>query len=266
MRAVLTRLRIAGFKSFAEPTTIEVLPGLTGIVGPNGCGKSNVVEALRWAMGETNARAMRGGEMDDVIFAGTATRAGRNQAEVTLLLEEAGGLAPPPHQQSSDLEITRRIVRGEGTGFRINGREVRGRDVQTLFADIGSGARASAMVSQGRVAALIAAKPEERRQVLEEAAGIAGLRARRHEAELKLRQAEANLTRADDLKGQLDVQRQSLQRQARQAARYRNLSGMTRQAEAEYFALLTARAGQHLTAARAGFDAARAATRAAEQA
>nr|WP_232477111.1 AAA family ATPase [Roseomonas sp. KE0001] len=266
LRAVLTRLRIAGFKSFAEPTTIEVLPGLTGIVGPNGCGKSNVVEALRWAMGETNARAMRGGEMDDVIFAGTATRAGRNQAEVTLLLEEAGGLAPPPHQQSSDLEITRRIVRGEGTGFRINGREVRGRDVQTLFADIGSGARASAMVSQGRVAALIAAKPEERRQVLEEAAGIAGLRARRHEAELKLRQAEANLTRADDLKGQLDVQRQSLQRQARQAARYRNLSGMTRQAEAEYFALLTARAGQHLTAARAGFDAARAATRAAEQA
>lgn len=266
LRAVLVRLRIAGFKSFAEPTTLEVLPGLTGIVGPNGCGKSNVVEALRWAMGETNARAMRGGEMDDVIFAGTAHRPGRNQAEVTLLLEEAFGLAPPPNQSAAELEITRRIVRGEGTGFRINGREARGRDVQTLFADIGSGARSSAMVSQGKVAALIAAKPEERRQVLEEAAGIAGLRARKHEAELKLRQAEANLTRAEDLKGQLDVQRQSLQRQARQAARYRNLSGLTRQAESEFFSLLVARAERDLVAAREGFAAARAATQAAEQA
>ncbi|MCQ4158469.1 AAA family ATPase, partial [Roseomonas sp. GC11] len=264
MRAVLVRLRIAGFKSFAEPTTLEVRPGLTGIVGPNGCGKSNVVEALRWAMGETNARAMRGGEMDDVIFAGTTTRPGRNQAEVTLLLEEAAGLAPPPNQEAAELEITRRIVRGEGTGFRINGREARGRDVQTLFADIGSGARSSAMVSQGRVAALIAAKPEERRQVLEEAAGIAGLRARKHEAELKLRQAEANLTRADDLKGQLETQRQSLQRQARQAARYRNLSGLTRQAEADYFSLLAARAERDLIAAREGFAAARARTGAAE--
>ncbi|PHK93592.1 chromosome segregation protein SMC [Pseudoroseomonas rhizosphaerae] len=265
MRARLTRLRIAGFKSFAEPTTVEVLPGLTGIVGPNGCGKSNVVEALRWAMGETNARAMRGGEMDDVIFAGTATRAGRNQAEVTLLLEEAAGLAPPPNQSAAELEITRRIVRGEGTGFRLNGREVRGRDVQTLFADIGSGARSSAMVSQGKVAALIAARPEERRQVLEEAAGIAGLRARKHEAELKLRQAEANLTRADDLKGQLEVQRQSLQRQARQAARYRNLSGMTREAEAEYFSLLVARTAQGLESTRDAHAAARAVTRRAER-
>ncbi|WP_160000479.1 AAA family ATPase [Roseomonas sp. 18066] len=266
MRAVLTRLRIAGFKSFAEPTTLEVMPGLTGIVGPNGCGKSNVVEALRWAMGETNARAMRGGEMDDVIFAGTATRSGRNQAEVTLLLEDASGLAPPPNAAAAELEITRRIVRGEGTGFRINGREARGRDVQTLFADIGSGARSSAMVSQGRVATLIAAKPEERRQVLEEAAGIAGLRARKHEAELKLRQAETNLTRADDLKGQLDVQRQSLQRQARQAARYRNLSGLTRAAESEFFSLLVARAEAGLIAARDGFAAAQAATRAGETA
>jgi len=266
LRAVLSRLRIAGFKSFAEPTTLDVLPGLTGIVGPNGCGKSNVVEALRWAMGETNARAMRGGEMDDVIFAGTASRPGRNQAEVTLLLEEASGLAPPPHQEAAELEITRRIVRGEGTGFRINGREVRGRDVQTLFADIGSGARSSAMVSQGKVAALIAAKPEERRQVLEEAAGIAGLRARKHEAELKLRQAEQNLTRADDLKGQLEVQRQSLQRQARQAARYRNLSGLTRQAEAEYFALLVARAEKALAGSRNAYAAARATTVRAEQA
>ncbi len=230
---MLSRLRIAGFKSFAEATTVEILPGLTGIVGPNGCGKSNVVEALRWAMGETSARSLRGGEMDDVIFAGTATRPGRNLAEVTLTLEEAAGLAPPPHHEAAELEIIRRITRGEGTLFRVNGRELRARDVQTLFMDIGSGARASGMVSQGRVATMIGARPEERRQVLEEAAGIAGLRARRHEAELKLRQAEANLTRAEDLLGQLDAQRQSLAKQARQASRYRNLSGLVRQAEAE---------------------------------
>jgi chromosome segregation protein len=199
LRATLARLRIAGFKSFADATVVEVLPGLTGIVGPNGCGKSNVVEALRWAMGETSARSMRGGEMDDVIFAGTSLRPGRNLAEVSLFLEDAEGLAPPPHADAPELEIVRRIARGEGSAFRVNGREVRARDVQTMFADLGSGARASAMVSQGKVAAMIGAKPEERRQVLEEAAGISGLRARRHEAELKLRQAEANLTRAEDL-------------------------------------------------------------------
>ncbi|WP_158295610.1 AAA family ATPase, partial [Crenalkalicoccus roseus] len=260
----MTRLRIAGFKSFAEPATVEVLPGLTGIVGPNGCGKSNVVEALRWAMGETSAKSMRGGEMEDVIFAGTATRPGRNLAEVTLLLEEAAGLAPPPHHEAAELEISRRIARGEGSTFRINGREARARDVQTMFADIGSGARASGMVSQGRVAAIIGARPEERRAVLEEAAGIAGLRARRHEAELKLRQAEANLTRAEDLLGQLDAQRQGLARQARQANRYRNLSGLVREAEAEWLALLRARARAALAAAQAEFDAALAATRAAE--
>ncbi|TDH59328.1 chromosome segregation protein SMC, partial [Dankookia rubra] len=264
MRATLARLRIAGFKSFAETTVVEVLPGLTGIVGPNGCGKSNVVEALRWAMGETSARSMRGGEMEDVIFAGTATRPGRNLAEVTLYLEEAAGLAPPPHAEAEDLEISRKIARGEGSSFRVNGREVRARDVQTMFADIGSGARASAMVSQGKVAAMIGAKPEERRQVLEEAAGISGLRARRHEAELKLRQAESNLTRAEDLLGQLDVQRGSLQRQARQANRYRNLSGLVRAAEAEWLSLLRARAGAALTVARAAFDAAAATTRRAE--
>ncbi|MBR0660392.1 AAA family ATPase, partial [Neoroseomonas oryzicola] len=248
VRATLARIRIAGFKSFAEATTVEVLPGLTGVVGPNGCGKSNVVEALRWAMGETSAKAMRGGEMDDVIFAGTATRPGRNVAEVTLSLEEAEGLAPPPNQDQPELEIIRRITRGEGSAFRVNGKEVRARDVQTMFADIGSGARASAMVSQGRVSTLIQAKPEDRRQVLEEAAGIAGLRARRHEAELKLRQAETNLSRAEDLLGQLDSQRQGLQRQARQANRYRNLSGLVRQAEGEWLAILAARAdaaGRH---------------------
>ncbi|WP_305879990.1 AAA family ATPase, partial [Siccirubricoccus soli] len=263
-RATLARLRIAGFKSFAEATNVEVLPGLTGIVGPNGCGKSNVVEALRWAMGETSARSMRGGEMEDVIFAGTATRPGRNLAEVTLYLEDAAGLAPPPHAEAPELEISRKIARGEGSAFRVNGREVRARDVQTMFADIGSGARASAMVSQGRVAAMIGAKPEERRQVLEEAAGISGLRARRHEAELKLRQAETNLTRSEDLLGQLEAQRQGLQRQARQANRYRNLSGLVRGAEAEWLALLNAKATAALAHATAGLEAARAATQAAE--
>ncbi|WP_230167159.1 AAA family ATPase [Roseomonas sp. CECT 9278] len=264
VRATLARIRIAGFKSFAEPTVVEVRPGLTGIVGPNGCGKSNVVEALRWAMGETSARAMRGGEMDDVIFAGTATRAGRNLAEVMLSLEDAEGLAPPPNHEQPELEIIRRINRGEGSNFRVNGKEVRARDVQTMFADIGSGARASAMVSQGRVSTLIQAKPEDRRQVLEEAAGIAGLRARKHEAELKLRQAETNLGRAEDLLGQLDTQRQGLQRQARQANRYRNLSGLVRQAEGEWLAILAARADAASRLAGDQLAAARAAVRAAE--
>uniref|UniRef100_UPI0022EB2427 AAA family ATPase n=1 Tax=Falsiroseomonas oryzae TaxID=2766473 RepID=UPI0022EB2427 len=258
--ARLTRLRIAGFKSFAEPTLVEVMPGLTGIVGPNGCGKSNIVEALRWAMGETNARTMRGGEMDDVIFAGTATRPSRNFAEVMLTLEEAAGLAPPPNAEAPELEIVRKIERGSGSAFRVNGKELRARDVQTMFADIGSGARSSAMVSQGRVAALIQAKPEDRRAVLEEAAGIAGLRARRHEAELKLRQAETNLGRAEDLLNEMEGARQGLQRQARQAARYRNLSGLVRGAEVEWLAILRARAQATLAEAKAAFERARKAT------
>ena len=264
--ATLSRIRIAGFKSFSEATNVEVLPGLTGIVGPNGCGKSNVVEALRWAMGESSARSLRGGEMDDIIFAGTAARPGRNMAEVTLTLEDAAGLAPPPNDSVAELEITRRISRGEGSAFKVNGRELRARDVQTLFADIGSGARSSAMVSQGRVSALIQARPEDRRQVLEEAAGISGLRARRHEAELKLRQAEQNLARAEDLLGALDTQRQSLQRQARQANRYRNISGLVRAAEGEWLALLAARADAALAAARTQQAGAEHAVREAEQA
>jgi chromosome segregation protein len=230
-------LRIAGFKSFAEPVTVEILPGLTGIVGPNGCGKSNVVEALRWGMGESSARSLRGGEMDDVIFAGTTGRASRNIAEVSLVLDETVGVAPPPFHEQPELEIIRRIERGSGSNYRINGREARARDVQTLFADLASGARASAMVSQGRVGSLVNARPEERRAVLEEAAGITGLHARRHEAELKLRAAEANLARADDLRGQLENQLGGLKRQARQASRYRNISGAIRTAESELLAI-----------------------------
>ena len=256
MPVSFARLRIAGFKSFAEPALVELRPGLTGIVGPNGCGKSNVVEALRWAMAESSARSMRGGEMEDVIFAGTASRPSRNLAEVTLTLEDTEGRAPPPLQQAPELQISRRIERGIGSVFRVNGREMRARDVQTLFADLGSGARGSAMVSQGRVSALVNARPDERRAILEEAAGISGLHARRHEAELKLRAAEANLARAEDLRGQLEVQLQGLKRQARQASRYRNLSGAIRAAEAELLAIERARIEGERRAAAAALHAA----------
>jgi chromosome segregation protein len=261
-----SRLRIAGFKSFAEPAVVEILPGLTGVVGPNGCGKSNVVEALRWAMGESSAKSLRGGEMDDVIFAGTANRASRNIAEVTLSLEEAMGLAPPPFHEQPELEISRRIERGSGSTFRVNGREARARDVQTLFADLASGARSSAMVSQGRVSAIVGAKPEERRNVLEEAAGITGLHARRHEAELRLKAAEANLERAEDLRTQLQTQLDGLHKQAKQANRYRTISTTLRQAEAELVSLQKARAeagraraAAALAAAHQGVEAANAA-------
>ncbi|MBW4021765.1 MAG: AAA family ATPase [Proteobacteria bacterium] len=263
MAARLARLRIAGFKSFADTTSLEILPGLTGIIGPNGCGKSNIVEALRWAMGEGSARSLRGGEMDDIIFAGTTARPSRNIAEVTVTLEEAAGVVPPPHHEQSELEITRKIERGSGSNYRVNGREVRARDVQTLFADLASGARSCAMVGQGRVAAIVGAKPEERRQILEEAAGIAGLSARRHEAELKLRATEANLQRAEDMRGQVEAQLQGLQRQARQAARYRNISGLIRAAEAEFLAIQHLRAERNRAEAR---DALKAAQRAADEA
>ena len=231
MEARFVRLRIAGFKSFAEAASVEILPGLTGIVGPNGCGKSNVVEALRWAMGETSARSLRGGEMDDLIFAGTAARPARHTAEVTLTLENAGdvpALQARPQADRSELEITRRIERGVGSSYRINGGETRARDVQTLFADLASGARCSALVSQGRVAAIIAARPEDRRSILEEAAGITGLHARRHEAELKLRAAEANLARAEDLRLQLEARLSELDAQSRQASQYRALASSLR--------------------------------------
>ncbi|MBS0562583.1 MAG: AAA family ATPase, partial [Proteobacteria bacterium] len=276
MPVSFSRLRIAGFKSFAEPATVDILPGLTGIVGPNGCGKSNVVEALRWVMGETSARNMRGGEMDDVIFAGTAGRSARNLAEVTLRLDDTAGAVPPPFHEHAELEICRRIERGNGSAYRVNGRETRARDVQTLFADLATGARSSGMVSQGRVAAIVGARPEDRRAVLEEAAGITGLHARRHEAELKLRAAEANLARAEDLRGQLETQLGTLKRQARQASRYRNISGAIRQAESELLALQRARVDAARAAAKAALHdaglavadateaAARAAARAAE--
>ncbi len=231
MSARLTKLRIAGFKSFAEPVSLDILPGLTGIVGPNGCGKSNVVEALRWAMGETSARSLRGGEMDDVIFAGTTARASRNLAEVAVTLEAGEGALPAPFEADAEVQVTRRIERGAGSVFRANGRELRARDVQTLYADLASGARSSGMVSQGRVSDLVRARPEDRRLVLEEAAGITGLHARRSEAELKLRAAGQNVARAEALRAQLDGTREGLRGQARPAARDRGLCGRLRGAE-----------------------------------
>ena len=242
------RLHLCGFKSFVDPTTVEILPGLTGIVGPNGCGKSNIVEAVRWAMGETSAKSLRGGEMEDVIFAGTAARPQRSYAEVTLSLEVPPGEAPPavaaeaPDDEALELEVSRRIERGQGSTYRVNGKEWRARDIQLLFADAATGARSTAMVSQGKVAAIVNARPEDRRALLEEAAGITGLHARRHEAELKLRAAEANLARADDVLGTLDAQLQTLKKQARQASRYRSIAAQLREAEETLYAARLARA------------------------
>ncbi|USG62189.1 chromosome segregation protein SMC [Sneathiella marina] len=227
-----TQLRLSGFKSFVEPTELLIKDGLTGIVGPNGCGKSNLVEALTWVMGETSARNMRGGAMDDVIFAGTTSRPARNAAEVTLGLDNNERKAPASYNDSTELDITRRIRRESGSDYRINGKIARARDVQLLFADLATGAHSTAIVSQGRVGALINAKPKDRRHLLEEAAGISGLHSRRHEAELRLRSAETNLERVDDVAEQLEAQLNNLKRQARQANRYRNISGHIRKAEA----------------------------------
>ncbi len=231
------RLRLTGFKSFVEGTDLMIETGLTGIVGPNGCGKSNLVEALRWVMGETSPKQMRGGEMDDVIFGGTAQRPGRNIAEVALALDNSARSAPAQFNDADRIEVVRRIERGEGSLYRVNGKDVRARDVQILFADSATGARSTALVSQGRIGALIAAKPADRRMLLEEAAGITGLHSRRHEAEIRLRAADANLKRVDDVLQTLDAQLQNLKKQTRQTARYRNLSQHIRVAEATYFYL-----------------------------
>ncbi len=218
------KLKLIGFKSFVEPTELLIEPGLTGIVGPNGCGKSNLLEALRWVMGENSYKSMRAAAMEDVIFSGSRTRPARNHAEVILTLDNAARLAPPPWTEAEILEVSRRIERGKGSLYRINGREVRARDVQLLFADASTGARSPALVRQGRIGEIINAKPQARRRILEEAAGITGLYTRRHEAELKLNAAEQNLARLEDVIAQMSAQTAALKRQARQAARYRELS------------------------------------------
>src|SRR5882757_3566496 len=226
------KLRLSGFKSFVDSTELAIEPGMTGIVGPNGCGKSNLVEAMKWVMGETSAKQMRGSEMEDVIFSGTGTRPARNIAEVMLVLDNKTRTAPAMVNDADQLDIVRRIERGHGSAYSVNGREIRARDVQTLFADAATGSRSTALVSQGRIGALISAKPADRRSLLEEAAGIGGLHSRRHEAELRLKAAEANLARLEDVLGALDGQLQGLRRQARQAAKYRTLSDHIRRAEA----------------------------------
>jgi chromosome segregation protein len=231
----LARLRLAGFKSFVDAAELAIEPGLTGVVGPNGCGKSNLVEALRWVMGETSAKRLRGGEMDDVIFAGTTARPARNIAEVGLIIDNSSRDAPFAFNDREEIEVVRRIERSGGSAYRINGREVRARDVQLLFADAASGAHSGAMVSQGRVAALIDAKPAERRLLLEEAAGTAGLHARRHETELKLDAATDNLLRLDDVIATIEAQSETLKKQARQAQRYRRLAEHIRRTEAGLF-------------------------------
>ena len=243
----LTRLRLIGFKSFVEPTDFEIEPGLTGVVGPNGCGKSNLVEAVRWVMGETSYKAMRAGEMDDVIFSGNAGRPGRNHAEVTVSIDNGDRRAPATFNEFDSLEVSRRIMREQGSTFRVNGKEVRARDVAMLFADASTGSRSPALVHQGRIGEIIQARPEARRRVLEEAAGIAGLHARRHEAELRLKAAEQNLARAEDVIGQLAAQMASLKTQARQAVRYRNISGQVRRTEALLFHLRWVAAGTEVT-------------------
>jgi chromosome segregation protein len=239
----LTRLKLAGFKTFVEPTEFLIEPGLTGIVGPNGCGKSNLVEALRWVMGESSFKNMRGSGMDDVIFGGSNERPARNMAEVALTLDNSDRKAPSAFNETDVLEVTRRIEREEGSTYRVNGKEVRARDVQLLFADAATGARSPALVRQGQISEIISAKPQSRRRILEDAAGIAGLHSRRHEAELRLRGAEDNLTRLEDVLGEIDAQIEALGRQARQASRYRSLAADIRRAEAT-LALIAQREAQ----------------------
>ena len=228
----INRLRLSGFKSFVDKTELDIGQGLNGIVGPNGCGKSNLVEALRWVMGENRAKHMRGGDMEDVIFAGTAARSARSIAEVSVLLDNTDGTAPHPFGGSTQIEVTRRIERDKGSQYLVNGKVVRARDVQMLFADSMTGAHSPALVSQGRVTQLIQAKPSERRQMLEESAGVASLYTRRHEAELRLKAADENLSRLDLVINELGNRANALRQQAKQASTYRDLSDNIRRLEA----------------------------------
>jgi chromosome segregation protein len=242
----MSRLRLLGFKSFVEPTELLIEPGLTGVVGPNGCGKSNLLEALRWVMGETSHKSMRAASMDDVIFSGTNHRPARHFAEVTIFLDNFERQAPAEFNDRDQIEITRRIEREAGSSYRINAREARARDIKILFEDAATGARSPALVRQGQIGEIVNAKPEQRRRILEDAAGVAGLHSRRHEAELRLKAAEANLARVADVLGQVDSQMESLKRQARQARRYKELSEEIRSQEALHLHLAWTDAQAHV--------------------
>lgn len=262
----IKRLRLTGFKSFVEPTELRIEPGLTGVVGPNGCGKSNLLEAIRWVMGESSAKSMRGGGMEDVIFAGTSTRPARDFAEVALHCDTEGTLVAGLSDSSDgdDLEVIRRIERGAGSAYRANGRDVRAKDVALIFADAATGAHSPALVSQGKIANVIAAKPTDRRAMLEEAAGIAGLHVRRKDAEQKLRATETNLTRLSEIVADLEVRANALRRQARAAEKYKKLSDDIRIAEARLIYARWRDAAAAADQARRDADAAEAAVKTAQ--
>ena len=231
------KLEINGFKSFSEKTTFLIQDGLTGIVGPNGCGKSNIVESLRWCMGENSAKSMRGSGMEDVIFSGTSNRPSKNISEVALLLDNKNKTGPSQYNEFDEIGIKRKIERDKGSKYYINDKEVRARDVQTFFADLSTGAHSPSLISQGRIGQLVTAKPFERRSVLEEAAGISGIHARRHEAETRLNAAENNLKRADELKKQQQKQLDNLKKQAEEATRYKEISQEIKKVEAGLYYL-----------------------------
>ncbi|HKX88707.1 MAG TPA: chromosome segregation protein SMC [Sphingopyxis sp.] len=262
----IKRLRLTGFKSFVEPTELRIEPGLTGVVGPNGCGKSNLLEAIRWVMGESSPKSMRGGGMEDVIFAGTSSRPARDFAEVALHCDTEGALVAGLSDSSDgdDLEVIRRIERGAGSAYRANGRDVRAKDVALIFADAATGAHSPALVSQGKIANVIAAKPTDRRAMLEEAAGIAGLHVRRKDAEQKLRATETNLTRLSEIVADMEVRANALRRQARAAERYKKLSDEIRVAEGRLIYARWRDAAAAADQARRDADAAEAAVKTAQ--
>ena len=231
------QLEITGFKSFSEKTTFIIENGLTGIVGPNGCGKSNIVESLRWCMGENSAKSMRGSGMEDVIFSGTSNRPSKNISEVSLLLDNQNKESPAHYKEFDEISIRRKIEKDKGSKYYINDKEVRARDVQTFFADLSTGAHSPSLISQGRIGQLVTAKPIERKSILEEAAGISGIHARRQEAETRLNAAENNLRRADELKKQQQKQLDSLKKQAEEASRYKEISREIKKIEAGLYHL-----------------------------
>ena len=231
------KIQLNGFKSFAERTNFLIEKGLTGIVGPNGCGKSNIVESLRWCMGETSAKSMRGSGMEDVIFSGTSNKPSKNIAEVSILISNENGDAPLQYKDLDNVEVRRKIEKDKGSKFYINDKEVRAKDAQMLFADLSTGAHSPSIISQGRIGALVTAKPTDRRAILEEAAGISGLHVRRHEAELRLEAAENNLKRADELRRQQERQLASLQKQAEEATKYKLISEEIKKLEAGLYYL-----------------------------
>ena len=230
-------LEINGFKSFFDKTNFLIEDGLTGVVGPNGCGKSNIVEALRWCMGENSAKSMRGSGMEDVIFSGTSNRASKNISEVSIFLDNKSKEGPALYREFDEVTIKRKIEKDKGSKYFINDREVRAKDVQTFFADLSTGAHSPSLISQGRIGQLVTAKPFERRSILEEAAGISGIHSRRQEAELRLNAAENNLKRADELKKQQEKQLNNLKKQAEEATRYKEISKEIKKVEAGLYYL-----------------------------